>query len=625
MLMKTTFLLICVQASLVNARLNVGSHSHAADASLVEDADSPYAAYDASHQKGRALLEEEEEEVKIMISYKNEQGRASVAKRAKSAKSDSLLTKLHAMGAVVQKSLLQSLDADPDIEFWEEDPIVRPLDLSTYGMTMIQAESPLLPAPQNGWAPCSDPNSFKIAIIDGGADAFHPDIPCHAVDDPDTTNCYGKTFGLYNGEKWYQPDDPHGTHVMGIIGALGNGIGVKGVLSDYNVCYLIARVFGANGEVETSTIIDAAEWAVQSGASVINMSLGGPGYSRIAERAYQDLKNRGAMIFAAAGNGGAMGVSQYSFPASYGSVISVAAVDANKERAFFSDFNDAVQLAAPGQAILSTVPMGQGSVTVMTINDVSFILDYMEYSVESNVPIEGSLVPCPGLGMDTCPGYGGHICLIERGEIFFEDKAASCQESGGIAAIIYNNVLGPLEGTLSLSSPVTIPVLGMSLNDGKALWSSSGQLASISTINGYAVLDGTSMASPAAAGVAGRIWRECQECTREHVAYCIQETAQDIGLPGPDEYFGWGLVQEADAYRCLIDTARCCQEATTSMQYATSTPSATRFNGSIDTSPEEEPHVSASGMSHETTSSTDKYFSSLTIATMLGACLYITG
>ncbi|WP_406603735.1 S8 family serine peptidase [Neobacillus rhizosphaerae] len=98
-----------------------------------------------------------------------------------------------------------------------------------------------------------------------------------------------------------------------------------------------------------SGIVDAAD----AGAAVINMSLGGPGGSQALEDAVNFAWNTGVVIVASAGNDN---TNTPSFPAAYVNVISVAATDENDLKAFFSNFGDGVDVAAPGVGIFSTCP-----------------------------------------------------------------------------------------------------------------------------------------------------------------------------------------------------------------------------------------------------------------------------
>lgn len=81
------------------------------------------------------------------------------------------------------------------------------------------------------------------------------------------------------------------------------------------------------------------------------MSLSGPTTFETGQRSFTTAFQNGALAVAAAGNGGS---TAYRYPASYNHVLSVAAVDANGNRAYFSNYNDKVDIAAPGVAVLST-------------------------------------------------------------------------------------------------------------------------------------------------------------------------------------------------------------------------------------------------------------------------------
>lgn len=112
----------------------------------------------------------------------------------------------------------------------------------------------------------------------------------------------------------------------------------------------IVRVFGDTGRwAYSSTLADAANRCVAAGSNIISMSLGGGGPSTTEENA---LSVDGVLSIAAAGNDGN---TACSYPASYPSVVSVAAVDATGKRASFSQVNSQVELAAPGVGVLSTV------------------------------------------------------------------------------------------------------------------------------------------------------------------------------------------------------------------------------------------------------------------------------
>ena len=152
-------------------------------------------------------------------------------------------------------------------------------------------------------------------------------------------------------------DKPHGTHVAGTIGAVGNNnIGVAGVSP--NVKLMPLKFMGSNGG-STLDAVKAVNYATSMGAKVINASFGGGGYSQAMFDAIQNANRSGVLFVASAGNSGLNTDSNPQFPAAYNlpNVISVAATDRFDQRANFSNFGrSSVDLGAPGVGIVSTLP-----------------------------------------------------------------------------------------------------------------------------------------------------------------------------------------------------------------------------------------------------------------------------
>ena len=203
----------------------------------------------------------------------------------------------------------------------------------------------------------------KVCIIDTGYALGTPDLQ--------TTRVTGEDRGA---GAWDGSDGgglhSHGTHVAGTIAGLGgNGIGVVGVVPDGELDLHIVRFFDAGGgAVYASDLAGAMEDCAAAGANVVNMSLGGDFSSRVEKRVAHKLDKKGVLLVAAAGNGGSIGgfeekgdYSTFSYPASYDSVMSVAAYDNHLERAYFSQYTSQVELAGPGVSVLSTVPGGYGT------------------------------------------------------------------------------------------------------------------------------------------------------------------------------------------------------------------------------------------------------------------------
>lgn len=218
--------------------------------------------------------------------------------------------RVNAAKANLSKRDIKQLLQRDDIAYIEEDtPIYLDSSQETipYGISMTQGyqsgtKSHRSFADMTAGA-CNDPLSRKIAVIDSGALASHPDLPCRDITEEDT-NCIGKEFGIED-ELWYAPANPHGTHVFGTISAIRNNErGIAGMVSESNVCYLFAMIFGSDGGSKTSALIEAVEWAVNKQATVINLSLGSPIYSVTAETFFAQVRNEGVLVISASGNAG---------------------------------------------------------------------------------------------------------------------------------------------------------------------------------------------------------------------------------------------------------------------------------------------------------------------------------
>ena len=415
--------------------------------------------------------------------------------------------------------VINALRNNPNIAYVERDLIRYPLaQEAPYGIAMVQADLLSHIAA----------SSKTICIIDSGINLGHEDLPNNGT--------ITGTSDTGTGD-WFTDENHHGTHVAGTIAALNNMEGVLGVLPNGDINLHIIKVFGADGWAYSSSLIAALDSCVDNGADIVSMSLGGSFKSKFEKDAFASAYANGIINVAAAGNDGN---TRHSYPASYDAVISVAAIDSEKEVAAFSQQTNQVELAAPGVQVQSTVPTGTGLATSVVVSAVEYASDAMEGSVQG---VEsGPLVNCQ-TGEYDCTDAAGKICLIERGNISFADKALACQNGGGVAAIIYNNTAGALLGTLG-DVVVNIPVVGVSQTDGVIML---GELGNSSTVDigpsHYAYFDGTSMATPHVSGVAALVWSHHPSCTNEEIRLALQMTAMDLGIVGRDDATGHGLVQ----------------------------------------------------------------------------------
>lgn len=143
----------------------------------------------------------------------------------------------------------------------------------------------------------------------------------------------------------------HGTAVASLIG--GNGIGVQGVAPASRLLSL--AVMTNDGQGDTFTLARGIVESVERGAQVLNISLGTYGDCVVLQRAVAYALEQGVAVVAAAGNDG---VAAVQYPAAYGGVLAVAAVDASGRHMYFANRGD-VALAAPGLGVAAADVNGQ--------------------------------------------------------------------------------------------------------------------------------------------------------------------------------------------------------------------------------------------------------------------------
>ncbi|UUZ50622.1 S8 family serine peptidase [Massilia sp. B-10] len=238
---------------------------------------------------------------------------------------------------------------------------------------------------------------------------------------------------------------------------------------------------------------------------------------------------------------------------SYASVMMVAALDENKAWASFSQYNRKVEIAGPGVSVLSTVPMNSGTAPALTVGGTVYAPGSMDGS-----PLKTATAALAdfGLGDKINTAVSGKVCLIARGTIDFAVKVSNCQNSGGVGAVVYNNVAGGFAGTLG-TTVTTIPSLTASDTEGAALKNQLGQSATVKVgASSYAYFDGTSMATPHVSAVAALVWSYYPLCTGAQIRASLTKSALDLGPAGRDNKFGYGLVQ-AKAAKDRIGSLGC--------------------------------------------------------------------
>ncbi|MCU0521216.1 MAG: S8 family serine peptidase, partial [Anaerolineae bacterium] len=282
-------------------------------------------------------------EVRVLVQFAP--GRGAAVRAALQGASGNIhyeFEDLNTFAVTLPEAALRGIERNPNVVLVEEDAPRYLMSQDTpYGVDMVQARD-VWDTDRDGSYDAGAPtgNGVTVCIIDSGLYTGHED---HFSNSSRITGY---------GTDWSRDFCGHGTHVAGTIAAANNTIGVVGVSP--NVSLYIVKVFGDDcAWAYSSTLVDATKRCAAAGADIISMSLGGTKASTTERRQFDTLYGQGVLSIAAAGNDG---TTAYNYPASYSSVVSVAAIDEAMVVADFSQQNNQVELAAPGVAVLSTLP-----------------------------------------------------------------------------------------------------------------------------------------------------------------------------------------------------------------------------------------------------------------------------
>lgn len=209
------------------------------------------------------------------------------------------------------------------------------------------------------WDIIREAPNVVVAVIDTGVNLTHQDLAANLWINP------APTFGDVNGARFLNgvrngnptDDSGHGTHVAGIIGAIGdNNLGATGIA--WRVQIMAVKVFTGSGRSTVSDVVSGINYAVAHGAHIINASYGesgSTGFSQSEFAAIAAARDAGVIFVAAAGNANSnMDVSRF-YPASHAldNIVTVGASANRDEAAPYSNFGAAVELFAPGTDIVS--------------------------------------------------------------------------------------------------------------------------------------------------------------------------------------------------------------------------------------------------------------------------------
>ncbi len=229
-------------------------------------------------------------------------------------------------------SALHMLAGNPLVEVAEAEVQLEALNYPNDPMYDRQWHMKAMGAP-TGWANTPKGRGVIVAVVDTGVAQVEDLRGTHMLE--------GASF--VPGAKTAVDDQGHGTHVAGTIAqTTHNGVGVTGVAPEATI--LPVKVLSRFGFGSSAWIASGIDYAVDEGADVINLSLGG-GYSAVIHNAIKKANDKGVIVVAAAGNSGRRGVS---YPGALAEAIGVSATGPDGTMAPYSSYGKGVDIAAPG-------------------------------------------------------------------------------------------------------------------------------------------------------------------------------------------------------------------------------------------------------------------------------------
>ncbi|NEY73065.1 S8 family serine peptidase [Bacillus mesophilus] len=447
----------------------------------------------------------------------------------------------------------------PNVHYTADVVSAKEVTAEAFSPAMLKS-APFIGA-NEAWETGFTGEGVTVAVIDTGVDYTHSDL-AHA-------------FGDYKGYDFVDDDnDPqegagqyHGTHVSGTVAANGS---IKGVAPEARL--LGYRVLGPNGG-STEDVVAGIELAVQDGADVMNLSLGNtlnnPDWA--TSIALDWAMAEGVVAVTSNGNAGPNNWTVGS-PGTSREAISVGATQLP-----YDSYS----------SVLTTGDVGYASASVMGYPSPEKLL---ELNGSNELVDVGLAAEADFEGKDVA----GKIALISRGGFAFVDKVANAKAKGAVGVVLYNNPGATAD--IPVVPGLALPTIKLSIADGQkilseydagntvatfavefdkvvgesmASFSSRGPVTFtwmikpdvsapgvdiVSTFpgEGYASLQGTSMAAPHVAGAAALLLQKNPNWGTEDVKAALMNTAADVIDPTKNEVYahnsqGAGSIRVVDA------------------------------------------------------------------------------
>ncbi|HPI40485.1 MAG TPA: S8 family serine peptidase [Pseudobdellovibrionaceae bacterium] len=461
----------------------------------------------------------------------------------------------------VSESELQQLRANPDVLFVDQEvihPLLEP-QMRPYLNASINAGKNELTSNEKtpwgifavkaieAWTLSASGAGSRVLVLDTGIDQNHISLKANFES--------GKNFLSDPGQN--NPNDfkdlvGHGTHCAGTIAGVLDSSGFTGVAPQAKL--LMGRVCSTQG-CSNIAIANGINWGISQKVDVISLSLGGNMSTPSERMAIATALKSGVTVVAASGNDG---TNKVSYPAALPGVIAVGAVDAELKKASFSQYGPEISVVAPGVAVVSTVPMGEGreSEAKVSVEGVSRKVSSTTFGgSEEYLDSQVSEVVFAGLGKPeefSKVNVKGKFALVQRGEIKFIEKVQNAIDAGAKAIVFVNNQPGLISGALTddnSSLGVGVFMIEQTVGDELKLALTKGQKVEISLrtlVTDYSAFAGTSMATPHVAGVVALVKAANRKLTPGQVKALLQRTATPLG-PNEKNQFGSGLINAEKA------------------------------------------------------------------------------